>query len=67
MYDWKVGWEAGLKETLNSGVTERILQALVGMAKVKLCEEEVKGSFEESIEIGFRDEWNSITFTTCPE
>lgn len=52
---------------LNSGVTERILQALVAMAKVKLCEVDVKRSFEESIEIGFRDEWNSITFTTCPQ
>lgn len=55
-----------MKETLNSGVMERIPQALVGMAKIKLCEVEVR-SFEESIEFGFRDEWNSITFTTCPE
>ena len=62
---WDEG--VGLEETLNSGVMERSLQALVGMAKIKLSEVEVKRSFEVIVEIVFRDEWNSIIFTTCPE
>ena len=31
-------------------------EGLVGMAKIKISEVEVKRSFEECIEIGFRDE-----------